>query len=250
MAQHVYRHICVLQHISIKGCSGTQSTVRGFPQQPDTQHTVVRHCKSCCGVLSRSTWISVGLVWMFSLLIMIFTLPAGAVAKYCDEYLFCGSVCLRGYLRNHSCNFYQIFYACCLCLWLCPPPCLLYAASPIARKGFSSPLKMHSHATVDIGASANLELVDKLFYLGDMLRVDGDADAAVEARIQTGWNWGSWYHCLPIGIYHWLGEGGCIAVVCEVVCYMDTRPGLSRKKMRWHFSKQRWEWSDGCVMLS
>jgi len=119
---------------------------------------------------------------------MIFTLPAGAVAKYCDEYLFCGSVCLRGYLRNHSCNFYQIFYACCLCLWLCPPPCLLYAASPIARKGFSSPLKMHSHATVDIGASANLELVDKLFYLGDMLRVDGDADAAVEARIQTGWN--------------------------------------------------------------
>ena len=32
-------------------------------------------------------------------------------------------------------------------------------------------------------------------------------------------NSGSWYHCLPIGIYHWLGEGGCIAVVCEVVCY-------------------------------
>ena len=29
-------------------------------------------------------------------------------------------------------------------------------------------------------------------------------------------NSGSWYHCLPIGIYHWLGQGGCIAVVCEV----------------------------------
>ena len=28
-----------------------------------------------------------------------------------------------------------------------------------------------------------------------------------------GINSGSWYHCLPIGIYHWLGEGGCIAVV-------------------------------------
>ena len=96
MAQHVYRHICVLQHISIKGCSGTQSTVRGFSQQPDTQHTVVRHCKSCCGVLSRSTWISVGLVWMFFSLIMIFTLPTGAVAKYCDEYVCsaCLSVCL------------------------------------------------------------------------------------------------------------------------------------------------------------
>ena len=36
---------------------------------------------------------------------------------------------------------------------------------------------------VDIGASANLELVDKCCYLGDMLSVDGDADAAVETRI-------------------------------------------------------------------
>ena len=57
---------------------------------------------------------------------------------------------------------------------------------------------------------------------------------------------GSWYHCLPIGIYHWLGEEGCIAVVCEVLCYTEVRPGLTGKKMRWHFSKQRWEWSDAC----
>jgi len=41
---------------------------------------------------------------------------------------------------------------------------------------------------VDIGASANVEVVDKFCYLGDMLRVDGDADAAVEARIRIGWN--------------------------------------------------------------
>ena len=41
---------------------------------------------------------------------------------------------------------------------------------------------------MDIGASAKLELVDKFCYLGDMLSVDGDADAAVEARIRTGWN--------------------------------------------------------------
>jgi len=43
----------------------------------------------------------------------------------------------------------------------------------------------------NIGVSANLELVDKFCYLGDMLSVDGDADAkdaAMEARIQIGWN--------------------------------------------------------------
>ena len=42
-----------------------------------------------------------------------------------------------------------------------------------------------------VGASAKLELVelvDKFCYLGDMLSVDGDADAAVEARIRIGWN--------------------------------------------------------------
>ena len=42
--------------------------------------------------------------------------------------------------------------------------------------------------SVDIGASAKLELVDKFCYLGDMLSVDGDADAAVETRIRIGWN--------------------------------------------------------------
>jgi len=34
-----------------------------------------------------------------------------------------------------------------------------------------------------IDVSAKLELVDKFCYPGDMLSVDGDADAAVEARI-------------------------------------------------------------------
>jgi len=41
---------------------------------------------------------------------------------------------------------------------------------------------------VDIGVNANLKLVDKFCYLGDMLSVDGDADAAVETRIRIGWN--------------------------------------------------------------
>jgi len=39
--------------------------------------------------------------------------------------------------------------------------------------------------SVNIGDNANLELVDKYCYLGDMLSVDGDADAAVETKIQT-----------------------------------------------------------------
>jgi len=41
---------------------------------------------------------------------------------------------------------------------------------------------------VDIEASAKFELMDKFCYLGDMLSVDGDADAAVEANIRIGWN--------------------------------------------------------------
>jgi len=36
--------------------------------------------------------------------------------------------------------------------------------------------------SVDIGVEANLELVDKFCYLGDMLSVDRDAHATVETR--------------------------------------------------------------------
>jgi len=57
------------------------------------------------------------------------------------------------------------------------------------KKTFQNVPEMFSkHYSVDIGASAKLELVDKFCYLGDMLSVDGDADAAVEARIRIGWN--------------------------------------------------------------
>jgi len=42
-------------------------------------------------------------------------------------------------------------------------------------------------AGVDIRASAKLEFVDKFCYLGDKLSVNGNADAAVEARIRIGW---------------------------------------------------------------
>jgi len=68
-------------------------------------------------------------------------------------------------------------------------------------RGCSNTVISAGHTSVDIGASANLEVVDKFCYLGDMLIVDGDANAAVEARIRIGYS-GSWYLCLPIGIYH------------------------------------------------
>ena len=55
-------------------------------------------------------------------------------------------------------------------------------------RGCLNPVISTGHTSVDIGASAILEVVHKFCYLGDMLSVDGDADAAVEARIQIGWN--------------------------------------------------------------
>jgi len=35
--------------------------------------------------------------------------------------------------------------------------------------------------------------MDKICYLGDMLNIDGDADAAVAARVQTGLT--NWHLC-------------------------------------------------------
>jgi len=48
-----------------------------------------------------------------------------------------------------------------------------------------NPVISTGHTSVDIGASANLELVYKFCYLGDILCVNGDrpTDAAAEARI-------------------------------------------------------------------
>jgi len=41
---------------------------------------------------------------------------------------------------------------------------------------------------MDTGDDAGLELVDMFCNLGDMLSVDGNADAAVEARVCKGYN--------------------------------------------------------------
>jgi len=50
-------------------------------------------------------------------------------------------------------------------------------------RGCLNPVISTGHTSVDIGAHANLEVVEKFCYLGVVLSVDGDADAAVEARI-------------------------------------------------------------------
>jgi len=63
----------------------------------------------------------------------------------------------------------------------------IVAKSFICR-GCLNPVTNAGCTSVDIGASAKLELVDKFRYLGDMMSVDGDAHAAVEARIRIGWN--------------------------------------------------------------
>jgi len=54
-------------------------------------------------------------------------------------------------------------------------------------RGCVNPVTGTERTSVDIGVNANLELVDKFCYLGDMLSVDGDADATVETRIQIEW---------------------------------------------------------------
>jgi len=69
---------------------------------------------------------------------------------------------------------------------------MLKVAKLFICRGCVNPVTSAGHTSVDIGASAKLELVDKFSYLGDMLSVDGDADAVVEARIRIGWNKFRW----------------------------------------------------------
>jgi len=56
------------------------------------------------------------------------------------------------------------------------------------------------YTSIDIGDNANLELRDKFGYLGDILSVDRDADAAVETGIRIGWN--KFRHLVPLLTTH------------------------------------------------
>jgi len=127
----------------------------------------------------------------------------------------------------------------CTGVWWCEGGMYRVVGSSVCG-GSSGPVVSAGHAGVDVGASAGLEVVDGFCCLGGVLGVVfGDASAAVEARFRVGWS--SWCHCLPVGICHWLGEAGCVAAVCEVVCYMEVGPGLWETKVRWRFGEQRWE---------
>jgi len=55
-------------------------------------------------------------------------------------------------------------------------------------RGCSNPVTSTGRTSVDIGASANLELVDKFCYLGDVLSMDGDWRSAFSCGSQTP-NW-------------------------------------------------------------
>jgi len=73
-----------------------------------------------------------------------------------------------------------------------------------------------------------------------MLSVDRDADAAMDARIRTGWNkFKQLILLLTNKDISLIRRWRLIAAVCEVVCYTEARPGLSGKKMTWYFSEQR-----------
>ena len=70
-------------------------------------------------------------------------------------------------------------------------------------RGCSNPVIGTACTSADTGASANLEVVDKFCYLGDTLSVDGVWMQLWRPESELdGINSGSWYHCLPIGIYH------------------------------------------------
>ena len=64
----------------------------------------------------------------------------------------------------------------------------MYKVMSFICRGCVNPVIATGCISVDIGGDANRELVDKFCYLGDMLSVVGDADAAVATRIRIGWN--------------------------------------------------------------
>jgi len=75
--------------------------------------------------------------------------------------------------------------------WLVSAVMSMYTGAKTVVKtvyGNSNAFEVKVGMQQDIGVNANMELVDKFCYLSDRLSVDGDADAAVETRIQIGWN--------------------------------------------------------------
>ena len=104
----------------------------------------------------------------------------------------------------------------------------------------SGPTQCRLSSTAELPSESKQAIAGKWhYYLGDMLRADGDADAAVETRIRIVWN--KFRQSVPLltNMDISLIRRNRLGVVCKVVCYTEVRPGLSVKKMRWHFSKHR-----------
>ena len=84
--------------------------------------------------------------WILTWSPLLITSLAGAVAKYCDEYVcvyVCLSVCLcpRAYLQNYAYDLYQFFCVCCLWPWLSPPVGLQNPKGKAAIWGLPGPFK-------------------------------------------------------------------------------------------------------------
>jgi len=95
---------------------------------------------------------------------------------------------------------------------------------------------------VDIGVKANLELVDKFCYLGDMLSVDGDGDAAVENRIRIGCN--KFRQLVLFLIIKYLKVRGRLYSGCTVYC-MEVRPPISKEnQVALQQAERRWMWRE------
>jgi len=66
------------------------------------------------------------------------------------------------------------------------------------------------------------------------LSVDGDADAAMKAKIHTGWNkFRQSVSVLMNRDISLIMSGDCTAFVCKVVCCKEVRPDM------WHFNRQK-----------
>ena len=107
-------------------------------------------------------------------------------------------------------------------------------------RGCSNPVISTGYTSVDIGASANLEVVDKFCYLGDMLSVDGDADAAVEARIRTRWN--KFRRLVPLLTNRDISlirRGRLYSSCLRSSMLHESETWPVGKEKRWHFSEQR-----------
>ena len=103
-----------------------------------------------------------------------------------------------------------------------------------------NPVTSAGRTSVNIGGSANLQLVDKFCYLGDMLSAEEDDDAAVEARIRVGWNKFRQLVALLMNKDISLIRYGKLYSSCvqsSMLHGSETWP--VRKKMRWHFRGQR-----------